>query len=207
MSTQNEIINTITEAFNALENRPKLEAEIKKLRDELDLAKYEIECRVADEAKLNQKISDLHESRADLRLQLDEANEQLHDARNTIHINEATIRQQGHRIHELEVDLNAKQILEGCLRDDKAALERELTDSQTSASRFREMLSKIMGEVKELLPVPEVTNLATFPESPVEHINVDTRSLVETDRVVDEVKHEHKPLAEQAKEIASLWGF
>jgi len=25
--------------------------------------------------------------------------------------------------------------------------------------------------------------------------------------VVDEVKHEHKPLAEQAKEIASLWGF
>ena len=207
MSTQNEIINTITEAFNALENRPKLEAEIKKLRDELDLAKYEIEIRVADEAKLNQKISDLYERDGDLRFQLDETIEQLHDARNIIHTNEATIRQQGHRIYELEVDLAAKQILEGCLRDDKAALERELTDSQTSASRFREMLSKIMGEVKELLPVPEVANVATFPESPVEHINVASGPLVETDRMVDEVKHERKLLAEQAKEIADLWGF
>lgn len=163
MSTQREILEAIQSAVASHEARPELEATIKALRDELDLAKYELEDQAKTITGLELTISDLHKDRNDLKLQLDEANFQVNRLLDEAGAATRTNRVQGHRIAELESDVGARDIMITCLRDDKESLERSLADAKSLSDRFREMLSRIMGEVKEVLPAPEVAKVTTFP--------------------------------------------
>jgi chromosome segregation ATPase len=194
-----DIATAIAEAFQAHAEKPDLEATIKRLLDELDLAKYELEEQAKEMAKLNQTIGDLHSDRNSLRDQLDEANKRVTFLTGEAESAETINRRQGHKIMELQTDLDAKQILEGALRDDKAALERQLADTKSVADRFRQMLSRIMGEVKEVLPASEVAPAATF------HV-VDGAAKPSADREGPHPVVGANPMADEVK-AKSLWEF
>lgn len=192
MTSPNEIINTITEAFNAYQSRPSLEAQIKKLQDDLDLARYEIECRVEEERRLEQVIKDLYTARDDLRAELDMTNSELTNSLNTIRELQSEVRSQGHKINEQDTDLQAERIKNKMLLDTQAMLQLQLDDSCSLTHKLRATLTRILGEANEVLP--EVKPAATFPvegsEAKSEPNGNVAVSVVETNRMANEVATE-----------------
>lgn len=162
-TTTKDILSAITEAAAALDRQPELEATIRQLRDDLELARMEIEdkakaieVREARIDELETKVDRLHYENDDLKGLLDSAN--------------TTITSLRHEKTGLELDLaqsridnETKSIAISALERDKASLEATLSEERGLSASLRSTLDAI----KSILPAPEVAKAATFPSEPV----------------------------------------
>jgi chromosome segregation ATPase len=207
MSTnmQHQILDAITDAISAANREPELLTTIKNLREELEYAKLEIEDARNKASQQELTIHDYANTIQSLRGCLDAANDELDRLANELHELHAQNRTLTNARNEIQDSLYNECLVTKLLQYDITALNIKLSDSETLYHRAKTTLSRIFGEAASVIePASEVALPSTFPDNASALVeigksidtltnkiaNLEPIPLVETNRVVDEVKVE-----------------
>lgn len=163
MTPIKDILSAISSATEAYNRVPELEAEIRRLRDDLELARMEIEdkakaieVREAEIREQTVRINTLQSENRDLELKLAFATDTITSLRHEKTGLELDLAQS-------RIDNETKTITISALERDKASLEATLSEERGLSASLRSTLDAI----KSILPAPEVAKAATFPNESV----------------------------------------